>query len=311
MTLGGLSLAVGTTVDVGIVVVESIMRHLRMGKSPAQAAQDGTAEVAMPALAGTFTTLIVFIPVIFLSGMIKYLFAPLSVAATMTIGASYFVGMTVVPIFCARFVRGNDSHGATTEHDDPSRGHRLLCPAAAGRDAAFAELIAVMAPASSWLRCAVLSASAASCSPPWTPGPFEIRMRTLPGTRLEETEKVVVRVEEAIKTVIPEEEIATVIANIGLPMGKGAGFSTVLSPNSGSGFARFSWSTSTSMAARRAPAVHPPLRQRFQQDFPQEQFLFVSGGIVNAALNEGSPVPINIQVSASSLEKCREWPSKS
>ena len=87
MTLGGLSLAVGTTVDVGIVVVESIMRHMRMGKSPREAARDGTAEVAMPALAGTFTTLIVFVPVIFLTGMIKYLFQPLSVAATMTIGA--------------------------------------------------------------------------------------------------------------------------------------------------------------------------------------------------------------------------------
>ena len=64
-------------------------------------------------------------------------------------------------------------------------------------------------------------------------GTLEIRMKTLPGTRLEETEKIVARVEETIKQVIPENEIVTLISNIGLPVGKGAGFSTILSPNSG------------------------------------------------------------------------------
>ena len=128
MTLGGLSLAVGTTVDVGIVVVESIMRHMQMGKLPRDAARDGAAEVAMPALAGTFTTLIVFIPVIFLSGMLKYLFAPLSVAATMTIGASYFVGMTVVPIFCP--LRSRAYYSCCDPRRDCSAPERPLCPAA-------------------------------------------------------------------------------------------------------------------------------------------------------------------------------------
>ncbi len=105
MTLGGLALAVGTVVDVGIVVVENIVRHLRMGKSAVDAAREGAAEVSMPVLAGTVTTLAVFIPAVFLTDMIKYLFAPLSIAATMTIGASYFIGITIVPVFCARFMR--------------------------------------------------------------------------------------------------------------------------------------------------------------------------------------------------------------
>jgi hydrophobic/amphiphilic exporter-1 (mainly G- bacteria), HAE1 family len=105
MTLGGIALAIGTVVDAGIVVVENIIRHMQMGKSRSDAARDGATEVATPVLAGTVTTLAVFIPAIFLSGMIRYLFEPLSVAATFTIGASYFVAMTVVPAFCARFVR--------------------------------------------------------------------------------------------------------------------------------------------------------------------------------------------------------------
>jgi hydrophobic/amphiphilic exporter-1 (mainly G- bacteria), HAE1 family len=106
--------------------------------------------------------------------------------------------------------------------------------------------------------------------------------------------------------VIPQEEIATLISNIGLPVGKGAGFSTVLSPNSGPDSAflivnlnEHGRKTSSEQYIRR-------LRERLKKDLPEQQFLFVSGGIVNAALNEGSPVPIDIQVSASSLEKCRE-----
>ena len=108
-------MAVGTVVNVGIVIVENVIRHLQMGKSPLDAARNGSLEldaarkgsheVAMPVLAGTVTTLAVFIPAIFLTGMIKDLFVPLSAAATMTIGASYFIGMTVVPAFCARFIR--------------------------------------------------------------------------------------------------------------------------------------------------------------------------------------------------------------
>ncbi|MCA9069956.1 MAG: efflux RND transporter permease subunit, partial [Planctomycetaceae bacterium] len=69
MTLGGIALAIGTVVDAGIVVVENVIRHLKMGKSPTDAARDGASEVSMPILAGTITTLAVFIPAIFLSGM--------------------------------------------------------------------------------------------------------------------------------------------------------------------------------------------------------------------------------------------------
>src|SRR5439155_17170462 len=62
---------------------------------------------------------------------------------------------------------------------------------------------------------------------------FELRLRTVSGTRLEETEKIVARVEQVLHNVIPAEDLETIVANIGLPVGKGAGFSTILSPNSG------------------------------------------------------------------------------
>jgi len=137
-------------------------------------------------------------------------------------------------------------------------------------------------------------------------GTFELRIKTLPGTELKETERLVARIEETVKEVIPPEEIETLIANIGLPVGKGAGFSTVLSSNSGPDTAylivnlrRDGRDTSTQTYVER-------LRAKLAEDYPLEQFLFVSGGIVNMALNEGVPTPISVQVSAGTLEQCRE-----
>ena len=306
MTLGGISLAIGTVVDAGIVVIENVIRHQRMGKAPPEAARIGAEEVAGPILAGTATTLAVFVPAVFLSGMIRDLFEPLSVAATATIGASYLVALTVVPAFCARFVR------ARVRHDGPSPTFEPEVPEPKGLYAgllgAAIRLRWVVIPASAGLVAGsflLLPGIGTELFPEVDAGTFELRLRTIPGTRLEETEDLVARVEESIKAVIPAEQIESIISNIGLPVGKGAGFSTVLSPNSGpdSAFlvvnlAREGRSTPTSVYIEW-------LRGRLADEFPREQFMFVSGGIVNAALNEGVPAPIDIQVSAGSLGAAR------
>jgi multidrug efflux pump subunit AcrB len=306
MTLGGIALAVGTVVDVGIVVVENVIRHLRMGKSPIDAARDGAAEVSTPVLAGTITTLAVFIPAIFLTGMIRYLFEPLSVAATMTIGASYFIGMTVVPVFCARFLRRRiaspgQKHAAMEIPEPHGLYARLLGSALKVRWIVIASVGALVAAS-----LVLLPGIGSELFPDVDAGTFELRVKTVPGTRLGKTEELVARIERSIKEVIPKEEIETIISNIGLPVGKGAGFSTVLSSNTGPDTAYLIVNLTQS---RRNASTHEyvkRLRELLKKDYPQEQFLFVSGGIVNAALNEGVPTPISIQVSAGTIEKCRE-----
>ncbi|RMG44547.1 MAG: efflux RND transporter permease subunit [Acidobacteria bacterium] len=105
MTLGGLALAVGILVDQSIVVLENTMRHLQQEKTPWQAALDGAREVALPILVATITLVIVFYPVVFLSGLAKYLFTPLALAATFAILASYFISITLIPPFCARLLK--------------------------------------------------------------------------------------------------------------------------------------------------------------------------------------------------------------
>ncbi|MBW1905761.1 MAG: efflux RND transporter permease subunit, partial [Deltaproteobacteria bacterium] len=108
LTLGGIALAIGILVDQSIVVVENIIRHRSLGKSKARAALDGTKEVAPSIVVSTLTFAAVFLPTIFLSGMAKYLFAPLAWAATFVIVASLIVAVTVVPSFCARFLEAGE-----------------------------------------------------------------------------------------------------------------------------------------------------------------------------------------------------------
>ena len=104
MTLGGFALAIGRLVDDSTVVLENINRHLAEGKQPEEAARDGAEEVALPVLASTITTIIVFFPVMFLFGVAKYLFSALALAVVLSMLASYLVAMSVIPIYCARFL---------------------------------------------------------------------------------------------------------------------------------------------------------------------------------------------------------------
>lgn len=105
MTLGGLALGIGMLVDNAIVVVENIYRHLAMGKTPKEAASEGTREVAGAITASTLTTVSIFLPVVFISGIAGDLFAPLSIAVSFSLFASLFVALTVVPMIASRILK--------------------------------------------------------------------------------------------------------------------------------------------------------------------------------------------------------------
>src|SRR3954453_5340055 len=125
MVLGGLALALSRLIDNSVVVLENIYRHLEMGHPPAVAAEQGGREVALPVLSATLTTVVVFFPVTLLYGVSKYLFSSLALAVVLSLFASYAVAMTVVPLFCAYFIKSAGLHGTPSAEEDltyqPSR----------------------------------------------------------------------------------------------------------------------------------------------------------------------------------------------
>ena len=104
MTLGGLALGIGMLVDNAVVVIENIYRHLEMGKTPRQAASEGTKEVASAIVASTLTTAAVFLPVVFVSGLVGQLFTPLAITVVFSLFASLFIALTVVPMLASRIL---------------------------------------------------------------------------------------------------------------------------------------------------------------------------------------------------------------
>src|SRR5678809_1407585 len=116
MVLGGLALVFSRLIDNSVVVLENIYRHMENWVPAPEAAERGGQEVALPVLAATLTTAIVFFPVTFLYGVSRFLFSALALAVVIALFASYFVAMSVVPLFCARFLKSphfTDSHDAT------------------------------------------------------------------------------------------------------------------------------------------------------------------------------------------------------
>jgi HAE1 family hydrophobic/amphiphilic exporter-1 len=110
MILGGLALAFSRLIDNSVVVLENIFRHMENGESPRNAAEHGAAEVALPVLAATFTTAIVFFPVTFFYGVSRFLFTALALSVVISLFASYVVAMTVVPLFCAKLLKADAVH---------------------------------------------------------------------------------------------------------------------------------------------------------------------------------------------------------
>ena len=104
-----LALVLSRLIDNSVVVLENIFRHLEEGEDAVTAAEQGGKEVALAVLAATFTTAIVFFPVVFLSGVSKYLFTALALGVVLALAASYLVAMSVVPLFCSRFIKS--AHG--------------------------------------------------------------------------------------------------------------------------------------------------------------------------------------------------------
>lgn len=111
MVLGGLALALSRLIDNSVVVLKNIHRHLELGEPAIVAAENGGREVALPVLAATLTTVVVFFPVTLLYGVSKFLFSALALAVVLSLFASFFVDMTVVPLFCTRFIK----HAAAEE----------------------------------------------------------------------------------------------------------------------------------------------------------------------------------------------------
>jgi hydrophobic/amphiphilic exporter-1 (mainly G- bacteria), HAE1 family len=311
MVLGGLALAFSRLIDNSVIVLENIFRHLELGESPEVAAEKGGQEVGLAVLAATVTTSIVFFPVVFLYGVSRFLFVALALAVILSLFASYFVAMSVVPLFCAKFVT---SHQADEEVGQGSIGARLgmitkkfnfYFEKILGKydrtlgTSLLKPVVTVAALAGASLLClALYPLLGVSFFPRTDPGQFVINLKAPSGTRVELTENYVKQVEEIIRQVVPSNELQIIVSNIGIT----TDFSAIYTPNSAphTAFVQVSLKEGHKIGSYE---YMRRVREQLSQKLPQLGTYFQSGGLVDAVINLGLPAPIDIQVSGNNLDK--------
>jgi HAE1 family hydrophobic/amphiphilic exporter-1 len=311
MVLGGLALAFSRLIDNSVIVLENIFRHLEMGEAPEVAAEKGGQEVALAVLAATLTTAIVFFPVVFLYGVSRFLFVALALAVILSLFASYFVAMTVVPLFCAKLIK---KHQADEEVGQGSLGARFGV-IARNFNVYFEKMLgkydrslgtALLKPVAtlvgltgvSLLCFALYPFLGVSFFPRTDPGQFVINLKAPSGTRVELTENYVKQVEDIIHEVVPPHELQIIVSNIGIT----TDFSAIYTPNSASHTAFVQVSLKEGHKTGSYEYMKR-VRAQLSQKLPQLSTYFQSGGLVDAVINLGLPAPIDVQVSGNNLNQ--------
>jgi multidrug efflux pump subunit AcrB len=297
MTLGGLALAFSRLIDDSVVVLENIFRHMESGVPARQAAVSGAMEVALPVAASTLTTAIVFLPVLFLTGVSRDLFVALGSMVVLSLLASYIVSMTVVPLFCATvphlhgkaagWFRGFEAGFGALRNGYTSSLTRMLRMPSLVLASSFLLL---------GVSLSVWPALGKAFFPKTDAGQFVITVKAAPGTNLDRMNDKIAAVEQIVRRVVATEELDMLVSNIGVV----PDFSAIYSANS---------SPHTAFVLVSLKDGHPTpseqymnqVRGALRQEMPELVTYLQSGGFVDSVLNFGMPAPLNVQVSGPDL----------
>ncbi|TMB29797.1 MAG: efflux RND transporter permease subunit [Deltaproteobacteria bacterium] len=307
MTLGGLALAIGMLVDDATVEVENIHRNRHMGKPLTVAILDGARQIAVPALAATLTICVVFFPVVLLEGPARFLFTPLALGVVISMLASYLLSRTLVPTLARLLLEKED-----LEHHGPGFSARFN----RWRDEKFARfqeaygrgLTSVLASRGLVLGAAglVVVVSAAlpfliglDFFPSVDAGQMRLHFRAPIGTRLEETERLVARLEARIRDIVPANELETVNSVVGVPIFFNLAF--VQTDSSGS--------QDADVLVALRPDHRPTerymekIRDQLPDEFPGSVLYFQPADIVSQVLNFGLSAPIDVQIDGPDVDR--------
>ena len=310
-TLGGLALAVGRLVDDSIVELENINRHLNLPGTPRRkAVLDAAREVAMPIFSATITTIIVFVPTVFLEGQIKLLFIPLTFTISISLFASFLISRTVTPLLALRVLQPEKpiDPGSRRLKDRVSRfsirffermeslyqrliewalGHRGLVVGSVFV-AFVGSLFLVLAP-SFGLRPLI----GTEFFPASDEAQFRVNIKAPIGTRIEETERIVKGMESVLRATLKPEELTSVVSNIGIPQGRSAVFTNNTGPHSATIQV---YLASADRRTRSDRQIVDALRPRFAGQFPGTRYQFIAGGLVSRIINFGSETAIAVEL---------------
>jgi multidrug efflux pump subunit AcrB len=306
MTLGGLSLAIGMLVDDATVEVENIHRNRHMGKPLTVAILDGAAQIAVPALAATLTICIVFFPVVLLEGPSRFLFIPLALGVVISMMASYLLSRTLVPTLARILMEKEPLHpvgnswGARFNRKRDELFDRFQSFYGSTLGLVLGRRGVVLACAGLVFCCTAVLPFVVGLDffPTVDAGQMRMHFRAPVGTRVEETERQVARLENRIRDIVPPKDFSTITSNIGLPTSYNLAF--VATDNTGTQDADIL----VALKEGHAPTEKymERIRKELPDEFPGAQLYFQPADIVSQVLNFGLSAPIDIQIEGPNAE---------
>jgi len=325
MTLGGLALAVGILVDDATVTIENINWHLEQGKDVVTAILDGADQIVAPAFVSLLCICIVFVPMFFLDGVSRFLFVPMALSVMLAMTFSFFLSRTLVPTMANYLLKPHaphtDMHGNNASLP-PTRNPIIQFQR--GFEAAFENFrssykdILQLALSNRWpivlgfmgfvmASFALVPYLGTNFFPDVDGGQILIHARVPVGTRVEETAARFSQIEKSIRQVIPEEEITTLVDNIGLP----PSWINLIYNNTGV-IGTMDGDIQIALRKDHRPTADyvRELRKTLPEAFPDTVFSFPPADIVSQILNFGAPAPIDIQIRGGNLSANFDYANK-
>jgi len=303
MTLGGLALAVGVLVDEATVVIENIHSRFAEGLSRPRAVLEASRQTTTARLLSMLCVLAVFLPALFMTGVGRQLFVPLSLAVGFAMLASYFISSTLVPVISIWLLRPGHVEPAFFEKFRSAyqrhleRLLRVRWILLGAYVAATAILIALLLPR-----------VGTEIFPRIDSRQLQVRLRAPTGTRLERTELMALKAMDVIKRQVGPDNVEITTGFIGVPT-PNYPINTIYLFTSGQHEAILGVALKPS-ARPITDDVKEALRRDLKQALPEVTVSFEAGDIVSQVMSFGSPTPIEVAVQGPSLAVSRPFADK-
>jgi multidrug efflux pump subunit AcrB len=310
MTLGGLALAVGILVDEATVAIENIHTHIARGAPIARAVLDASGEVVVPRFLAMVSVVAVFVPSLFMTGVTKSLFVPLSLAVGFAMGASFLLSSSLVPVLSVGLLGRHRAAADETVHRE-DWVERLR-----GRLAGLLQHLAsvrwLLVGAYAVVTIAIVVAVGLTLGREIFPNGgahlFQLRFRAPAGTMFENTERLATDVLDEIKAAAGPDNVDITLGYVGVQPSSYP-INTIFLWTGGSHEGVMQVALKPDAPIRLAE-FEEELRHRFAKKFPDAQFSFEPGDIVSRIMNFGAPTPVEVAIAGPDFAATRTFAAK-
>jgi multidrug efflux pump subunit AcrB len=297
MTLGGLALAVGVLVDESTVEIENLHTHMASGVKRARAVVEATRLTVVPRFLSMLCILAVFLPSFFLAGVARQLFVPLSLAVAFAMIASFLLSSSLVPVLSTWIMKEKSEEQERKGlfgklHSEYTRYVRAALQFRWPLVIGYLALSSVFI----WI---VLPRMGTEIFPDAKAGLLQIRLRAPTGTRIEQTEPLVLEAIDGIKQTLGPDNLTITSDYVGTqPASYPVDLIYLFTAGPQDAVVRIA----LKRGVRGDETLREQIREALHRSLPQLQISFEAGDIISQVMSFGSPTPVNVAIQGPVLE---------